>query len=1000
MSETTISTEQALKYAGQDEYTDKYNDYLKDVIFLHRDPMGILNEKLANNLKKIIMEKSFTNQENYFAIAYNNISKVLPTNEKIENEYKKNTKVEINISKINDVNSEKDEWIPGIIMDFSGDDNNMIYNVKTDDGKEVPVENKNFIHLPNWRDCVKDCYSMCHDYVKNEVESTAYMLRILTASVLGDTENYKICFFTNKDVLNYPNLITGKWKDDMTIFQIQICKVSTDGKTVINETNPENGKFILGAGPSASGKTYNAGLIIKMMKMVDSSFPDFFMTIDGGTYREKSVIYQTIVDTVKNKNQYPGLTNLMSASITDKFRGVQSIFETDTIKKVINDYLLEQTKNKQEKFVVSLYVPDTLTYCGIPTNCKSKLKKYIDITGDNNWIGLMIYQHKTGGDGCPFRKEYKCVGCTESGKSREKTEGKKYSSGAWKMSYDHGLETIKQAPNYRIVFHNGGKPNATSIFEDLSTQKIPYDTIKDFFNKNNIVYIDGELTQNPDCDDYLLKDCKIHKTPQGDQDVLRIDTDFVDNYKNKYIGIPKKLIDILDSKNFDNMDDETVALLLIIQKFMNSGFFVLTEVDPQKIEGTEAEYNYYRINMDNFDYYNDYDDFETLRQSDNIKIYEKETKIEKETEMKPASVWNFLSAPSVSILPSKKSKIDEEVNKTEVLKLDKVIEDNPGLKEEVNNADIVVVNDNDMSEKIKNEFGQQPNIEFSTKTDEKTGEPITIVNVKGDKTSFMKWFTETIQRPVQSLSGLFINRELIDAKSESQGENQDESRSEIKRENVPLVITSNDLVNNSSSKKRYIGIPKTLDNTNDNEDLKNHKKETLEYLIKENVITKINVNQELLNNLNGYNEILYDYYELDIDNFIKSQVEFTIRMKKLELTAAFETLSTNNTLYIYDNEVKTETESTIMDNATNESASSFFGSILGRITGKKEQETKEDVEEEKGDESNDKPPKCKKNKTAKKSAEGKTGKSKTKKNNEEPTRSSSRNKTPVIKYTK
>ena len=533
---------------------EKYDDYLKDVIFLGRDSTGILDEELANKLKKNIMEKSFkslTGKNDYFTIAYDKISNVLPTNSKV---------------------------LPT---------NNKIDN--------------------NWKDCVKDCYSMCHEYVKNEVESTAYMLRILSASVLGDTKNYKIGFYINGDVFNYPNIISGKWNDDTKkvdknspdkniiqdkdVFQIEICNVSiVDGKTtIINYTKPK-GRFILGAGPSASGKTYNAGLMIQMMKMVDTSFPGFFMTIDGGTYREKSVIYQTIVDAVKNKNQYPGLTNLMSASVTDKFRGVQSIFETDSIKKVINEYLLEQTK--KGNFVVSLYVPDTLTYCGIPTNCIPKLQKYIDITGDNDWIGLMIYQHKTGGDGCPFQKEYKCVGCTESGKTREKTEGKKYSSGAWKMSYDHGLQTIQQAPNYRIVFHNGGKPNATSIFEDLS-KKIPYNTnedIKQFFTDKNIVYINGELTEDPDCDDYLLKDCKNHKTQQADQNVVRIDEDFVKQYKNKYIGIPKKLIDILDSKIFDNMDDETSALLLMIQKFIESGFFGLTEMDPQKMEGTEADY--------------------------------------------------------------------------------------------------------------------------------------------------------------------------------------------------------------------------------------------------------------------------------------------------------------------------------------------------------------------------------------------------------------------------
>ena len=66
------------------------------------------------------------------------------------------------------------------------------------------------------------------------------MLRILSASVLGDAKNYKIGFYINGDVFNYPNIISGKWNDDTKkadeksqdkniiqdkdVFQIEICK--------------------------------------------------------------------------------------------------------------------------------------------------------------------------------------------------------------------------------------------------------------------------------------------------------------------------------------------------------------------------------------------------------------------------------------------------------------------------------------------------------------------------------------------------------------------------------------------------------------------------------------------------------------------------------------------------------------------------------------------------------------------------------------------------------
>jgi len=811
--------------------TNEYTNYLKDVIFINEyDDYKKFTKSDENILKNLIMNKSFEPDENisstisidgsmYFVKAYRNISSALPEKEhSIEN---RGEEVEINISKIDDPNSATDEWVHGIVLNQPDYNKNSPANVKVDNGDVYQVKNRNDIHLFKWKDCVDQCYNTCHKYVETEVNSTAYMLRILTASVLGNTSEYKICFLVNPLFMN--NNILGTWDHDKEFFKINIMKKSgeynntdwfekeqyniikidtpvnieikpreqyltiqipsseeinkvfqalknslngekrkfpdqknvsfnlylqnkinkyvlpriknlkdaneiiqslsglkafkiysndekrqgvqsknlSEGKYYISNkvllsdddkkiknlidelkeiqkndtfiyqktfndttevtepsgiiikednrdpstiklpieyTNKKNGRFILGAGPSASGKTYNAGLIIEMMKMVDPDFPGFFMTIDGGTYREKSVIYQTIVEAVLNKKQYPGLTNLMSANIIDKFRGVESIFETDSIKIVINDYLLQQTKRPDDNFVVSLYVPDTLTYCGIPTNCIPKLQKYIDITGDNNWIGLMIYQHKTGGDGCPLKEEYKCVGCTESGKKREKTEGKKYSSDAWKYSYDHGLQTIQKAPNFRFVFHNGGKPGRPSIFEDLSVNKIPYNNeeIEKFFTDKNIIYINGELTKNIEkCEDYLLKGCKTPgitpKSPEIQENIIRIDEDFIPYYQNKYVGIPKYSIDIINKRQFDNINSDDIVLLLAINNLITSGFLVLIneeEIYPTKLDDKEKTYNYYKIDTSNIDYNKVYDDMNTLMKNESIILYELE-KIDK-----------------------------------------------------------------------------------------------------------------------------------------------------------------------------------------------------------------------------------------------------------------------------------------------------------------------------------------------------------------------------------
>uniref|UniRef100_A0A6C0DFH8 Uncharacterized protein n=1 Tax=viral metagenome TaxID=1070528 RepID=A0A6C0DFH8_9ZZZZ len=907
---STISNEKLLKYAGQEEY----DEYLSDVIFLAGNPMRIMDEKVSNDLKKYIMTKSFSGDTNYFNEAYKKISGVLPKKDDSIQHIGK--QVEINISKINDKNSDKDEWIPGTINRIDTNDLKMIYMVQTDSG-EVGVENIEDIHLFKWKDCVEDCYKYCHEYVKKEVQSTAYMLRILSASVLGDTKNYKVCFHIEHDVERFKSIITGKWDDDTKkadknlpdkntiqdkdVFKIQICRISEDGQ-IIDYDKPANGRFILGAGPSASGKTYNAGLIIEMMKMVDTSFPTFFMTIDGGTYRENSVIYQSIVYAVKTKNQYPGLNNLMSASILDKVHGVQSIFETDSIKKVVNDYLLERTDRTNDKLIVSLYVPDTLTYCGmIRVDCMPKLKKYIEITGDNNWIGLMIYQHKTGGDGCPFQKTYKCVGCTESGKKREKTEGKKYSSSAWNMSYEHGLQTIKKAPNYRIVFHNGGQRETPSVFEDLSEPRIPYGTnedIKQFFNKKNIIYINGELTKNPDCDNYLLKGCKIHNTEQNN--VKKNDKEiknFKTKYQDKYVGIPIDLITILekhkseDFSDFENIDENDIVSLLIIQKFINSGFFDLSDINSEKTDENEKKFQYYKIDVNKIDV-NKIDDtpasiiyinnFDTLLDTHKIKIYE--TDAEKQTSK--SSGWNRF---------------------------------NPFKNTEKNHVD--------------------------------------------------------------------------ETPGETPGETKEDDI-EIKIEENPVVINTltPDEIINTLSNNRYIGIPKEImfQDNNDQE----IKIKTLQHLIDEKIITKININEDLLDekSVYGINERMYDYYKINIAEYIDSQIKESIRNIKAEISGSFNIITDKNTLYIYENEPEPESKEQLSDAANNKSARGLYkdvvntgkqtwNTLLTTITGSKpkDEQTKEENPEDGNDKSNDKPPKCKKNKTVKKNATGNKANSKKKK---------------------
>lgn len=322
--------------------------------------------------------------------------------------------------------------------------------------KMIKSDDKN-----KWIKCKSECEIYCLKMMSVEIYSTAYMLRLLSTSVIGDTDNYKIVFIIRQEnVLN----LTGKWENDSQYFDI---KITDSNKKEINNRN-NTGRLIMGFGPSASGKTYCAKQIIELMTKVDSTFPKFFLTIDGGIYREQSHIYQKIVKICK-QNNIAGLSNLVSASVLTTLK---TIFDSSIIKKNMKKFLLSQKNKNNQK--INLYVPDTITACII--SCKSLYQDYIDITGDTDWIGLMIYQHRSGKE-CPYPEQYKCVGCKESGESREINEGKKYSSTAWPNSYRNGNDSILQASNYKFRIHNSGgkKTNGkinTTIFEDLSVKPI------------------------------------------------------------------------------------------------------------------------------------------------------------------------------------------------------------------------------------------------------------------------------------------------------------------------------------------------------------------------------------------------------------------------------------------------------------------------------------------------------------------------------------------------
>lgn len=336
-----------------------------------------------------------------------------------------------------------------------------------------------------WIKCVDDCQSLVRKYVDTEVLSTAYVLRTLAASVISVDES------SLPLILLIPAsakiVLTGMWNNDYKY--IKLIQYGTEKKY----TPYKNGRLIMGFGPSASGKTFWAKTIIKIFKEADKTFPDSFISIDGGIYRETSNVYQITKELIKKKC-FAGFSNLFVTNITLLNK---TLFSASIIKKAIADYLKSQRQIK-----INLYVPETLGGCGIiGKDCKKVYKKFIEITRDNKWIGLLIWQHKIGSE-CTFNQKHKCVGCTESGKIRERDEGKKYSNMAWSRSINNGMKSILEAPGGSYKIHNtGGKKyiengkefNCINIIEDLTiytkqTEQITK-SIENLKTKYNYEYI-------------------------------------------------------------------------------------------------------------------------------------------------------------------------------------------------------------------------------------------------------------------------------------------------------------------------------------------------------------------------------------------------------------------------------------------------------------------------------------------------------------------------------
>ena len=234
-------------------------------------------------------------------------------------------------------------------------------------------------------------------------------------------------------------------------------------------------------------KTTIGKQLITMFRTMDNTFPNTFISIDGANFRTSSVVYQTIiksltdVEACQSKN-IKGFSNLQTSHVFSKI-AYGNIFGSSSSKQAFVKWL-RQDSNKGR---VSLYVPDTFGQIYVTVRALlDKVKRYVDITDDHQWIGCFIWQHLEGGERqdalsskttkvgswskyCDQQNDaYRCVGTKNAGSKRAYVEGKEYSSDAWLLSMNNGRNIVKHAPGSRIEVHNCGKRVETSLLTEYS----------------------------------------------------------------------------------------------------------------------------------------------------------------------------------------------------------------------------------------------------------------------------------------------------------------------------------------------------------------------------------------------------------------------------------------------------------------------------------------------------------------------------------------------------
>ena len=180
----------------------------------------------------------------------------------LDAEYLKNVRIK-NGGKTKNIKEFKDIYdrlINPELINFTGADKII---------EEVVTAEKNNLKKGSkvWIKCSKKCFTLLSKLLDKESELTAFMLKVMSECVIDTTNGkFPLVFTCGPQITRRGKGLTGKWKDDSKHFKLEPLDNTTKQR-----------RLIMGFGPSASGKTFWASNIIKLMGSQDKKISQILL---------------------------------------------------------------------------------------------------------------------------------------------------------------------------------------------------------------------------------------------------------------------------------------------------------------------------------------------------------------------------------------------------------------------------------------------------------------------------------------------------------------------------------------------------------------------------------------------------------------------------------------------------------------------------------------------------------------------------------------------------